>query len=340
MLATRLLGATGMDITVVGLGSWAVGGPGWSFGWGPQDDEESIAAIRHAVESGVNWIDTAAAYGVGHAEEIVARALADVGQNDRPYIFTKCGVVVDPFHPYDKPRRAAAPESIRRELESSLRRLNVERLDLYQVHWPPDDGTPLEAYWSTMLALKAEGKIRAAGLSNHNVAQLEEAEAIGHVDSFQPPFSAIVRQAATELTWCAAHRTGVIVYSPMQSGLLTGTFSQTRAASLGSDDWRARDSEFRGERLKRNLALASVLGSVAVRHQTTAAAIAVAWTLTWPGVSGAIVGARRPRQVDDWLPAATVELTDEDLDEIGRAIEALEVGSGPSRPPREAMRGS
>ncbi|HML00203.1 MAG TPA: aldo/keto reductase, partial [Acidimicrobiales bacterium] len=183
--------------------------------------------------------------------------------------------------------------------------------------------------------LKEEGKIRAAGLSNHSVAQLEAAAAIGHVDSLQPPFSAIARQAAAELAWCAAHGTGVIVYSPMQSGLLTGAFSPARAASLQDDDWRARDPDFQGERLERNLALACVLGSVAHRHGTTTAAVAVAWTLTWPGVSAAIVGARRPGQLDDWLPAATVHLGQEDLEEIGRAIDTLGVGSGPSRPPKE-----
>jgi len=333
-LPTRPLGTTGMDLTVVGLGSWAVGGPGWSFGWGPQDDEESLAAIRHGIESGINWVDTAAAYGVGHAEEVVARALHGLPAQDRPYLFTKCGVLVDPADPYAKPRRAAAPASIRAELEASLRRLEVERVDLYQLHWPPDDGTALEDYWSTMLALKDEGKIRAAGLSNHSLAQLEAAAAIGHVDSLQPPFSAIARQAAGELAWCEAHGTGAIVYSPMHSGLLTGAFSEARAASLRDDDWRARDPEFQGERLERNLALASALGSVARRHGTTTAALSVAWTLGWPGVSAAIVGARRPAQVDDWLPAATVQLGEEDLDEIGRAIEALGVGSGPSRPPK------
>lgn len=337
-LPTRPLGVTGMDLTVVGLGSWAIGGSGWSFGWGPQDDDEAIAAIRHAVESGVNWIDTAAAYGVGHAEELVARALADFPAPDRPFVFTKCGVLVDPADPFAKPRRAAAPDSIRREVEASLGRLGLERIDLYQVHWPPDDGTPLEEYWATMLALKEEGKIRAAGLSNHDLAQLEAAATLGHVDSLQPPFSAITRDAATELAWCATRGTGAIVYSPMQSGLLTGAFSAERVASL-RDDWRARDPEFQGDRLRRNLALADTLGAIAARRATTTPAVAVAWTLAWPGVTGAIVGGRRPAQVDDWLPAARTVLRADELDEIARAIEALGVGRGPSRPPRTARGG-
>jgi len=338
-LPTRPLGTTGMDITVVGLGSWAIGGGGWSFGWGSQDDGESIAAIRHAIASGVNWIDTAAAYGVGHAEEVVARALRGVPDSDRPYVFTKCGVLVDRADPFRRPRRAASPESIRREVEDSLRRLQVEAIDLYQVHWPPDDGTTLDEYWSTMLALKGEGKIRAAGLSNHSVAQLQAASAIGHPDSLQPPFSAIRREAAAEIAWCAGHRTGVIVYAPMQSGLLTGAFSAARVTSL-RDDWRARDPEFQGERLERNLVVARALGSVAARRGTTTAAVAVAWTLAWPGVTGAIVGARRPDQVDGWLPAAGLELGDDELDEIAGAIEAAGAGGGPVRPPKRVDRAS
>jgi len=338
-LPTRPLGTTGMDITVVGLGSWAVGGSGWSFGWGPQDDNDSIAAIRHAIASGVNWIDTAAAYGAGHAEEVIALAIRGVPDHDRPYVFTKCGVLVDPADPYRKPRRAASPDLIRREVEDSLDRLQVESIDLYQVHWPPDDGTPLEDYWSTMLALKDEGKIRAAGLSNHSVAHLQAAAAIGHPDSLQPPFSAIRREAAAEIAWCAAHGTGVIVYAPMQSGLLTGAFSAARVAAL-RDDWRARDPEFQGERLERNLVVARALGSVAARRGTTTAAVAVAWALAWPGVTGAIVGARRPDQVDGWLPAAGLGLGDEELGEIGRAIEAVGAGGGPVRPPKSVDRAS
>ncbi|MGO9341716.1 MAG: aldo/keto reductase [Acidimicrobiales bacterium] len=325
-----------MDITVVGVGSWAVGGGGWSFGWGSQDDLESIAAICHAIESGINWIDTAAAYGVGHAEDVVARALDGIAEPDRPYVFTKGGVLVDPSHPYQRPRRVAAPDSLRREIEASLRRLKLDHIDLYQVHWPPDDGTPIEAYWATMMAFKNEGLIRAAGLSNHSVSQLEVAETIGHVDTLQNPLSAIRRETSAELVWCLEHDTGVIVYAPMQSGLLTGSFSVARASAIDPTDWRSRDPEFSGERLQNNLAVADALAEVAAQRQTTTAAIAVAWTLAWPGVTGAIVGARSAAQVDGWLPAAAIDLREDELDHIARAIERTGAGEGPARPP---MRG-
>jgi aryl-alcohol dehydrogenase-like predicted oxidoreductase len=238
------------------------------------------------------------------------------------------------WHTRDEvPRRAAAPESIRRELESSLSRLGVERIDLYQMHWPPDDGTPLEAYWQTMLDLQAEGKVRAVGLSNHPAAQLEAAERLGHVDTLQPPFSAIRRDAAAaELPWCDAHRTGVIVYSPMQSGLLTGTFSEARVAALPPDDWRSRSMRFKGEALRRSLALADALGPIAERRGVSTGAVAIAWTLAWPGVSGAIVGARTPAQVEGWIAAATLELSPADLDAIAAAIEETGAGAGPVRP--------
>lgn len=332
-LPTRPLGRTGMHITRTGLGAWALGGGGWAAAWGPQDDRDSIAAIRHAVARGVNWIDTAAVYGLGHAEEVVGRALADIPPSERPYVFTKCGMVWDPNDRTSTPQRIGRAASIRREAEASLRRLRAERLDLLQMHWPPQDGTPLEEYWGTLLELKAEGKVRAVGLSNHDVAQLEAAERIGHVDTLQPPLSLIRRGAAAdELPWCAAHETGVIVYSPMQSGLLTGTFSAERAARLPADDWRSRSPDFTGEGLRRNLALADALRPIAARHDTTVAAVAVAWTLAWRPVTAAIVGARRPDQVDGWLPAARLELTAEDLDEIARAIEATGAGSGPIRP--------
>jgi aryl-alcohol dehydrogenase-like predicted oxidoreductase len=332
-LPVRPFGRTGMNITRVGFGAWAVGGAGWTFAWGPQDDEESVAAIRHAVEQGVNWIDTAAVYGLGHSEEIVARALRGLPRNDRPYVFTKGGLVWDEDDRSAPPRRAGNPKSLRREVEASLRRLGVERIDLYQMHWPAEDGTPLAEYWQTLLDLRAEGKIRAAGLSNHNVEQLEAAERLGHVDTLQPPFSAIHRDvAAAELPWSEEHNTGVIVYSPMQAGLLTGAFSRQRAAGLAADDWRSHSPDFTGDGLLRNLALADALRPIAARHGTTVAAVAVAWTLAWPGVTGAIVGARRPSQVDGWLPAATLELTEADLDEIAAAIARTGAGSGPARP--------
>jgi len=336
-LQVRTLGTTGMDITRVGFGAWAIGGGGWSFAWGPQDDTESIAAIRHSVEQGVNWIDTAAVYGLGHSEEMVGRALRDIPQGDRPYVFTKGGLIWDERDPRRPPRRVGARSSLRQEVEASLRRLGMERIDLYQMHWPAEDGTPLEEYWQTFLDLKAEGKVHAVGLSNHSAAQLNVAEGLGHVDTLQPPFSAIRRQvAASELPWSAEHGTGVLVYSPMQSGLLTGTFTTEKAESLGSDDWRSRSEEFRGEALRRNLALAETLKPIAARHAVSVAAVAVAWTLAWPGVTGAIVGARRPTQVEGWLPAAWLELADSDLKEIEVAIKQVGAGSGPTRPPHGA----
>jgi aryl-alcohol dehydrogenase-like predicted oxidoreductase len=324
-----------MEITRVGFGAWAIGGAGWAFGWSAQDDGESIATIRRAIEAGINWIDTAAVYGLGHSERIVARALSDFSPADRPYVFTKCGFVWDEQNPAALPQFIGSPASIRREVEGSLRRLCVERIDLYQMHWPPKDGTSIEEYWGTLLDLKREGKIRAAGLSNHSAQQLDTAERIGHVDSLQPPFSAICRDAArSELPWCAQHGTGVIVYSPMQSGLLTGAFSAARVATLASDDWRSRSEHFTGDALQRNLQLADALRPIAERHGTTMAAVAVAWTLAWPGVTSAIVGARRPRQVDGWIDAMRLELTTDDLYEITSAIEHIGCGSGPARPDR------
>jgi len=327
------LGTTGMRITRVGFGAWAIGGGGWTFAWGNQDDAASIAAIRHAVERGINWIDTAAVYGLGHSEEIVARALRDIPREDRPYVFTKAGLVWDERDRAAPPRRVGDPVSLRREVEASLRRLGVERIDLYQMHWPPEDGTALEDYWGTLLQLKDEGKVRAVGLSNHDVVQLERAEWIGHVDTLQPPFSAIHREvAAAELSWCAAHDTGVIVYSPMQSGLLTGAFSVERATRLGADDWRSRSPDFMGLGIRRNVALADALRPIAERHRATVAAVAVAWALAWPGVTGAIVGARSPAQVDGWIGAASLELTGTDLDDIAAAIRRTGAGTGPVRP--------
>jgi aryl-alcohol dehydrogenase-like predicted oxidoreductase len=331
-LPTTTLGKTGMEITRLGFGAWAIGGGGWAFAWGDQDDDASMAAMRYALERGVNWIDTAAVYGLGHSEELVGRLLRELPAADRPYVFTKCGLVWDEQNRRAQARRVGDPASIRREVDSSLARLGVERIDLYQVHWPAEDGTPIEVYWQTMLDLKREGKVRAVGLSNHKAEQLERAERLGHLDTLQPPFSPIRRDAATaELPWCLAHDTGVIVYSPMQSGLLTGTFTAARAAALSPDDWRSRSPEFQGTALQRNLALADALRPIAAKHRTTVGAIAIAWTLAASGVTGAIVGARSPEQVDGWIDAAHVELDAADLDEVSHAIERTRAGTGPVR---------
>ncbi len=335
MLPLRPFGLTGMFITRVGFGAWAIGGPDWAVGWGAQDDRESVIAIRHAIDRGVNWIDTAAIYGLGHSEEIVRKALSELPADRRPHVFTKCGLVWDAADRKAAPRTVGAPASIRREVEASLSRLGIERIDLYQMHWPAEDGTPIEKYWRTLQDLKQEGKVRAVGLSNHNVAQLEAAERIGHVDTLQPPFSAIRRETASELLpWCRAHETGVIVYSPMQSGLLSGRFSAERAAALPADDWRSRNALFKGEALQRNLKLVEAFRPVAERHGVSVAAAAIAWTLAWPGVSGAIVGARSPAQVDGWLAAATLELSPEDMQEIAHAIDRTGAGAGPVKPAR------
>lgn len=332
-LPTAVLGRTDLEITRVGFGAWALGGGDWAAGWGDQDDAESVAAIRHAVEAGVNWIDTAAVYGLGHSEEVVARALKDLPEGDRPYVFTKCGMVWDENDRMAPPERVGAPASIRREVDASLRRLDVERIDLYQVHWPPLDGTSITELWTTMRGLVRDGKVRAVGVSNFDAAQLEAAAAVGQVDSLQPPFSAIARDAAGDLIpWCLAREIGVIVYSPMHSGLLTGRWTRERSASLPDNDWRGFDPDFTGGRLHRNLEVAEALVRIADRHGTSAAAVAVAWTLAFPGVTGAIVGARRPEQVDGWLPAAELRLNQADLDEIADVLDRTGAGSGPTSP--------
>jgi aryl-alcohol dehydrogenase-like predicted oxidoreductase len=269
-------------------------------------------------------------YGQGHSEEVVAEALRSLPKSARPHIFSKCGVVADPNSPEKPPQRIGAAASIRKELEQSLRRLRVEIIDLYQMHWPPRDGTPVEDYWLTLLDLKREGKVRAVGLSNHDIAALNRAEKLGHIDSLQPPFSAIRRESAgAEIPWCHAHETGVIIYSPMQSGLLTGKFNAERAAALPPSDWRSRNEEFNGEKLQRNLALADAMQPIAARRGVSVATLSVAWALACPGVTAAIVGARKPWQVTSLVEAATVELTREELTEIRSAIERSGAGAGP-----------
>ena len=331
-LATRRLGTAGPEITRVGFGAWAIGGGGWSFSWGPQDDDASVRAMRHAVERGVNWIDTAAVYGLGHSEELVGRLLRELPVAERPFVFTKCGLNWDDERPMVPAKRDLRPSSIRRECEASLRRLGVEQIDLYQFHWPDETGTPVEDSWGEMLRLVEEGKVRWAGVSNFPLPLLERCERVHHVVSLQPPFSLIRREAAeSELPWCAAHGTGVIVYSPMQSGLLTERWTTDRVHSLAEDDWRRRSPYFQSPNVERNLALRDALGPVAERHQTSIAAVAVAWTLSWPAVTGAIVGARAPEQVNGWIGAASLDLTPEDLDEIAAAIEQTGAGEGPTR---------
>ena len=324
---TRPLGTTGMDFSQIGLGTaWAEG----------LDDGDLIATIHRAVEAGVNWIDTAPIYLHGHSERLVARALAALPEAERPLIVTKCGIRwEEPVDPLVDETYHLEPASIRRELEDSLRRLELDHVNLYLAHWPPQDPpTPLEEYWQTLVDLRAEGKVRAVGLSNHDVAQLDAAEAIGHVNAIEPRFNAFHRTAAAELAWCAAHGSGAIVYSPLRNGLLSGAWSAERVASLPPDDGRHEDPTYT-TRLATNLELVNALVPIAERHGVPRAAVALAWTLAWPGVTGAIAGARTPAQVDGWSAGLDLRLTDEDLDEIAAVIERTGVGGGPVRPPRD-----
>jgi aryl-alcohol dehydrogenase-like predicted oxidoreductase len=287
--------------------------------------------MRRALDLGVNWIDTAAVYGLGHSEEVVGRLLRDIPPSQRPFVFTKCGLVWNENDRMRDPRRILTPDSIRRECEASLRRLGIERIDLYQFHWPDETGTPVEDSWAAMVKLVQEGKVRAIGVSNFDVQLLTRCEAIRHVDSLQPPFSLINRAAAEQdIPWCERHDTGVICYSPMQSGLLTDSFTADRVSSLAADDWRRRAPEFQQPGLARNLLLRDALGPIAKRHDTSVSSIAIAWTLAWPGVTGAIVGARTPIQVDGWIGAASIALTAQDLDDIATAIRRTGAGTGPA----------
>jgi aryl-alcohol dehydrogenase-like predicted oxidoreductase len=332
-LPRRRLGTNGPEITTVGFGAWAVGGGGWAFAWGPQDDTRSIAAIRRAIAAGVSWIDTAAVYGYGHSEEVVGRALVDIPQKERPLVFTKCGLRWDEADRMALPVRDSRPARIREECEASLRRLRVSAIDLLQFHWPDETGTPPEDSWGEMLRLVEKGKVRWIGVSNYDVPLLERCAALGHVQSLQPPFSMIRRDAAAaQIPWCGSHGTGVIVYSPMQSGLLTDSFEAERVSTLAPDDWRRRSPEYQPPRLGRNLSLRDALRPIAAKHATTVSAVAVAWTLAWPGVTGAIVGARSPEQVDGWLPAAGLRLDEADLGAIATAIGTSGAGTGPTRP--------
>jgi aryl-alcohol dehydrogenase-like predicted oxidoreductase len=314
-LRTSPLGRTGLDITRVGFGAWAIGGGGWEFGWGPQQDDESIAAIHRALELGVNWIDTAAAYGFGRSEEIVGRALR--GLPERPYVFTKSSLLDDGTRHV---RHVLKRDSILREAEDSLQRLGVDAIDLYQIHWPnPDED--IEEGWAAMATLKERGLVRHIGVSNFDASQLRRIQSIAPVETLQPPYSLIDRAAEAEvLPFAEREGIGVIVYSPMGSGLLTGGITRERVAAMPDDDWRKTDPRFTEPQLSRHLALAARLRSVADRHGVTPGAVAVAWTLRNPAVDGAITGFRRPGQVDPIVAAAGLELSDQDLAEIGPAV--------------------
>lgn len=310
-LKTSQLGATGMEITRVGFGAWAIGGGGWEFGWGPQQDDESVAAIGRALELGVNWIDTAAAYGFGRSEEVVGKALA--GVSDKPYVFTKCSLIDDGTRHV---RHVLKRDSVLREAEASLRRLGVDAIDLYQIHWPNPE-PDIEEGWAALAELKEQGLVRHIGVSNFSVGQLRRIGGIAPVETIQPQYSLISRDAGDELLpYAEREGIGVIVYSPMGSGLLTGGITRQRLAAMPDDDWRKTAPAFTEPRLSENLALAARLAAVAGRHGTTPGAVAVAWTLRNPAVDGAITGFRRPEQVDPVLAAANLELTDQDIDEI------------------------
>lgn len=320
-MQTQRLGRSDLSITRIGFGAWAIGGGDWMFGWGPQDDADSIRAIQRAVDLGINWIDTAAVYGLGRSEEVVGRALGELPAGRRPYVFTKCSLV------WDDDRRVShslRPDSIRREVEGSLRRLGVDAIDLYQIHWPRWPTSPaghdpgsLEEAWTTMADLRREGKVRYIGASNFQTEDLARAEAVAPVTSLQPPYSLIRREIEAEvLPWCQQRDVGVIVYSPMQSGLLTGAMTRERIAALPENDWRRRARFFQEPILSQALATVERLERVGARHQARPGEVAIAWTLRHPAVTAAIVGARRSDQLDGIVGAASLQLTSEDVREI------------------------
>ena len=313
-MQTRQLGKTGMQITRIGLGTWAIGGGQWEFAWGPQDDRESIDTIHRALDLGINWIDTAAVYGLGRSEEIVGQAIKG---RERPYIFTKCSMIWDENR---KVSHSLKADSIRREAENSLKRLDIDVIDLYQIHWP-DPEPEIEEGWSTLAALKKEGKVRHIGVSNFNVEQMRRAEKIAPVETLQPPYSLIDRDVEKEiLPYCQQNTIGVIVYSPMASGLLTGRMTPERIAHLPDDDWRKRNPEYQEPRLSRNLLLAELLADIGKQHNVTAGVVAIAWTLQNPAVTAAIVGARRPSQIEELVPAADFRLSDSELARIEKFL--------------------
>lgn len=322
-MQTRQLGRTDLQITPVGFGAWAIGGE-WRFGWGPQEDSDSIAAITRAVACGINWIDTAPAYGLGHSEEVVARALSDIPVSERPYVFTKCSLVwgEDRVVTHD-----VSGASIRREVEDSLQRLRTEVIDLYQVHWPRWQGASetsagsVSEAWETLAALQQQGKVRHIGVSNFTLQDLQTAEAIAPIGSLQPPYSMLRRGVEAELLpYCLEHNIGVLAYSPMLSGLLTGAMSRERIDSLAPGDWRRGNKEFQEPRLSANLALVEVLRVIGARHGRSPGEIAIAWTLRHPVVTAAIVGGRSAAQVDGIVGAAGLTLSAADVAEIEAAL--------------------
>jgi aryl-alcohol dehydrogenase-like predicted oxidoreductase len=313
---TRQLGNTDLEITPLGLGTWAIGGGNWQFGWGPQDDEASIATIHRALDLGINWIDTAAVYGLGHSEEIVAKALQ--GRVERPYVFTKGSRVWNDKGEITGNLKA---QSLRREVENSLRRLQTDVIDLYQLHWPnPDED--IEEAWRTLAKLQKEGKLRYIGVSNFNVQQMRRAQKIAPIASLQPPYSLVHPEVEKDiLPYCQEQNIGVIVYSPMTSGLLTGAMSAERVANMPEDDWRKRDPEFQEPRLSRNLQLVNLLQEIGYPHGRSVGEVAIAWVLHNPAVTGAIVGGRKPQQIDEIIGAAEFRLAESELAQIEKFLQ-------------------
>ena len=314
----RRFGNTGMNITPIGFGSWAIGGAGWSHGWGPQDDNRAVEAVERAVELGINWIDTAAVYGLGHSEELIGKVLA--GLKSKPLVFTKCSLVWNDNRRIGNSLKA---DSIRRECEASLRRLNVDAIDLYQVHWPHPEHD-IEEGWRTMAELKEEGLVRHIGVSNFNVEQMQRAHAIAPVESLQPPYSMLRRAIETEiLPFCLEQNIGVIAYSPMLSGMLSGAMTRERALNLPPDDWRRNNKEFQEPRLSYNLELVELLKKTGKKHGLSAGEVAVAWTLRHPAVTAAIVGGRSAEQVEGTIGAAEMTFAQEEAREIETFIAAM-----------------
>ncbi|MDQ3803052.1 MAG: aldo/keto reductase [Acidobacteriota bacterium] len=312
-METRKLGNSDLQVTPIGFGAWAIGGSGYAYGWGAQKDKDSVGAIRRALELGINWIDTAPVYGLGHSEEVVARALAE-WSGPRPYVFTKCGLRWDRRGNIS---RVLAAESIRRECEESLRRLRTEAIDLYQMHWPAGNCADVDEGWGAMARLREEGKVRWIGVSNFDAWQLKRAQRIAPVTSLQPPYSLLKREVeAGTLPYCRQEGIGVIVYSPMASGLLTGAMTRERVARLPRDDWRRNDVEFSEPKLSRHLELVERLRKVGARHGRMPGEVAIAWALRHPAVTGAIVGARSAKQIEGIAGAADFRLTDKEVREI------------------------